>query len=688
VIALLRRRLTRQRRKEASTDWQATLKSRMRVAAAVLALWALAIECRLVYLQIVARADLVERAERQHMRNRKIAGKRGDILDRRGRVLATSGDADSVFAVPSAIEDPAATAAALCKALGDCEGRERQSLVERLAKRNHFAWVRRQISPEDARKVADLDLEGIDLLKETKRYYPNKELAAHLLGYVGVDNTGLNGIEFAYDAQIRGKDGEVLVNTDARRHVFNRVERPPTAGSTIELTIDQYLQHVAERELRAGVRENRAAGGTAIVMNPKTGEILAMANEPTFNPNSYTESHETERRNRAVQDVYEPGSTFKLVTASAAIEERVMPLTAMIDTSPGYIRVDSATIRDTSNHGVLSFSEVIADSSNVGAIKIGLKVGTPRLSSYLHRFGFGRPVSRDFPGESPGIVWDAAKWTEGALAHVAIGYQVAVTPLQMVSAVAAVANRGEYIEPRVVRAVYRGSRRFVVEPKILRRSISIDTAASLTTIMEGVVEEGTGKAARIKGYTIAGKTGTAAKLVNGRYSNSDYNVSFVGFLPSRDPQLAMIVMIDSPHGPHPKYGGTVSAPIFRRIAESAIPYLGLSPTIDPMPPVLVARHSGEETLNLGTAGRDAPIVSLIADGPAGAMPDLRGLSARDAMRELARLGLTARIAGDGVVVSQEPAAGTVLGPGGVSHLVLDRAPARSRPVRSADAGQP
>jgi cell division protein FtsI/penicillin-binding protein 2 len=360
----------------------------------------------------------------------------------------------------------------------------------------------------------------------------------------------------------------------------------------------------------------------------------------------------------------------------------------MIDTSPGYIRVDSATVRDTSNHGVLSFSDVIADSSNVGAIKIGLKVGTHRLSSYVHRFGFGKPVSRDFPGESPGIVWDAAKWTEGALAHVAIGYQVAVTPLQMVTAIAAIANRGEYIEPRVVRAVYRGSRRFVIEPKVLRRSISVETAASLTTIMESVVETGTGKAARVKGYTIAGKTGTAAKLVNGRYSNSDYNVSFVGFLPSRDPQLAIIVMIDSPHGPHPKYGGTVSAPIFQRIAESAIRYLGLSPTIDPMPPVLVARRSVEETVNLGAVRREPPIVSLVADGPAGAVPDLRGLSARDAMRELARLGLTARIDGDGVVVSQDPVAGSVLGPGGVCRLVLDRAPARSQPVPSAGAGQP
>lgn len=669
--------MTRQGRKDVPVDWQSSLGQRVLLAAGLLALWAVAIEARLFYLQIVARADLVERAERQHLRNVPAPAKRGDILDRRGRVLGTSADADSISAVPSAIEDAPGTIAQLCLALGDCSDRERQQLAQKFAKRNQFAWVRRQVSPEKARRIAALNLEGIGFVKESTRFYPNKELAAHLIGYVGVDNTGLNGIEFAYDSQIRGKDGSVLVNTDARRHVFNRIERPPTSGSTIELTVDQYLQHVVERELRAGVLENRAAGGTAVVLSPKTGEILAMANEPTFNPNAYGESQELERRNRAVQDLYEPGSTFKLITASAAIEERVMPINTWIDTSPGYIRIDSATVHDTSNHGVLSFSEVIADSSNVGAIKIGLRVGTDRLSKYVHRFGFGRAVSRDFPGESPGIVWDPAKWTEGALAHVAIGYQVGVTPLQMVAAVAAIANGGEYIEPRVVRAMYRANRRYVVEPKVLRRAISANTAAALTTIMEGVVEDGTGTSAQIKGYTIAGKTGTAAKLVDGRYSTSDYNASFVGFLPSRDPALAIIVVIDSPHGPNRYFGGLVSAPIFRRIGEAALRYLGISPTINAPPPVLVAKHTDEA----------APVVNLIADEGAGALPDLRGMSARDAMRALGKLGLSARIVGDGVVVSQDPAPGTLVDPGGVCRLLLERATAR-KSESAGGAGQP
>ena len=670
--------------RERANDWRLTLKHRIRVAAVLLSLWAAAIETRLVYLQIIARADLAERAERQQKHTVKAPGKRGDILDRRGRILATSADADTIVAVPSAIDDAPATVAKLCGVFGDCSDRERQMLVDRLSKRNYFAYVRRQVSPEAAQKVTALNLEGIGLVKESRRFYPNKELAAHLVGYVGVDNTGLNGIEFAYDRQIRGKDGSVLVNTDAKRHAFNSVERPPTSGSSIELTIDEYLQHITERELHAGVVENRAAGGSAIILNPKTGEILAMANEPTFNPNIFQESADGDRRNRAVQDLYEPGSTFKLVTASAAIEERVMPIDTMIDTSPGYIQIGGKFVHDTKNHGVLSFSDVIADSSNVGAIKIGLNVGPERLSNYVWRYGFGRPVSRDFPGESPGIVWDPAKWNEGVLAHVAIGYQVGVTPLQMLAAVASIANGGEYVEPRIVRAAYRDNRRYVVQPKVVRRTVSADTAATLTTIMEGVVEHGTGTPTKIPGYTIAGKTGTASKLVSNRYSNSEYNASFVGFLPSRQPALAIIVVIDSPHGPNHYFGGPVSAPVFKRIAEAAMRYLGVAPTIDPMPPVLIARHAPNTPLPTADLEALAPVVSFVADGAAGAMPDLRGMSARDAMRALVKLGLTAHLRGDGFVVSQDPPAGAILDEGGVSRLQLDRAIYRT----VSSAGQP
>ena len=659
---------------ERTVDWRATLRRRVLVAASLLGLWAVGIETRLVYLQVFRHADLVARADRQQLRTIAAPGKRGDILDRRGHVLATSVDADTIYAVPSEIDHAAEAAAALCEALQDCKPAEQQALSDRLSQRRAFAYIRRQASPDQARRVAALNLEGIGFIKESRRFYPNTALAAHLLGWVGLDGNGLSGLEFAFDSQIRGKPGTVLVQTDAKRQAFSRFERPPTSGSTVELTIDQYLQHIAERELRAGVVENRAAGGSVIILNPHTGEILAMANEPTFNPNAYREFSDAERRNRAVQDLYEPGSTFKLVTASAALEEHVMPIDTLIDTNPGQIHIGPRVIRENEGHNykVLSFADVIVKSSNVGAIKIGLKVGTERLSRYVGLFGFGHPASPDFPGESPGIVWSPAKWTESALASVSMGYQIGVTPLQMVSAVSAVGHGGELVEPRVVRAVYRDSRRYPVQPKTVRRVISADTAATLTGIMEDVVARGTAEAAEIPGYTVAGKTGTAAKLVGGQYSHSEYNASFVGFVPSRDPVVAIIVVVDSPHGRNRYFGGTVSAPIFRRIAEPTLRYLGVSPTNNPASTVLMARRSESAAVPTTRASRPGPVVSLVAHAPPGTVPDLRGLSAREAIRALVKIGLTARVSGNGFVISQDPPPGTPLESGGWCHLQLER----------------
>jgi cell division protein FtsI/penicillin-binding protein 2 len=663
--------------REPATDWRKTLRRRARIAVALLGVWACGIEARLVHLQITQYADLVVRAERQQMRTIALPAKRGDILDRSGHVLATSVDADSIYAVPSEISNPDETIAKLCGALGDCSPKEQEALGDRLRRQRNFAYVRRQVSPDKAEQVAALHLEGVGFFKESRRFYPNRELAAHLLGYVGVDNAGLSGLESAYDSQIRGKPGTVLVHTDARRQAFSRFERPPTTGSTVELTVDEYLQHVAERELHVAVIEHRAAGGTAIILNPHTGEVLALANEPTFNPNAYRESQEIERRNRGVQDLYEPGSTFKVVTASAAIEEHVMSVDAPIDVSGGQIRIGPRIVRDTHPYGVLSFTDVIVKSSNVGAIKIGLRVGADRLSDYVQRFGFGHPVSRDFPGESPGIVWDRAQWTESALASVSMGYQVGVTPLQMAAAVSAVANGGEYVEPRVIRAIYRDNRRYGIQPKIVRRTISADTAATLTSIMEGVVERGTATAARIPGYTIAGKTGTSAKLVGGRYSKSDYNASFVGFIPSRNPAVTILVVIDSPRGGQ-YYGGSVSAPVFKRIAEATLQHLGIGPTLNPAPPVLVARSSDASALLTLAPVPSDPVISLVADGRTETVPDVRRLSGRAAVHALATLGLIARVEGNGFVVSQDPAAGAPLEMGGVCRLVLDRARDRDR----------
>ena len=667
----------------APNDWRVTLRKRVAIVAVIAAAWVACIEARLVYLQIFRRAGLEARAESQQLRTQTVPPKRGDILDRRGHVLATSVDADSIYAVPTEIVNAGEAAKKLCAALEDCSVRERQQLAERLGQPKAFAYVRRQIAPDQARRVAALNLDGIGFVKESKRFYPNKELAAHLLGYVGVDNTGLDGLEATYDSRIRGKSGTILVQTDARRHAFSRFERPPTSGSTVELTIDEYLQHVAERELHSGVLGNRAVGGTAIVMNPRTGEILAMANEPTFNPNTYRDSDELERRNRAVQDLYEPGSTFKVVTASAAIEEKVMSVDTMIDTNPGRLVIDrSRVIIDDNgrNSGVLSFANVIIKSSNIGAVKIGFKVGTERLSRFVSRYGFGRQVSPDFPAENAGIVWSPEKWTDSALASVSMGYQVAVTPLQMAAAVSSVANGGEYVEPRVVRAIYRDGVRYQTPTKMIRRTITADTAATLTRIMEGVVTDGTAKLAGIPGFTIAGKTGTAQKLIGGRYSHVDHYASFIGFLPSHDPALAIVVVIDSPHGPNGDHGGRVAAPIFKNIAEPALRYLGIAPTINPAPPVLVARADDPSQTHVAGTDTAEPTVKLIVDEPEGIVPDLHGMSAREAVRTLVRLGMTARLSGDGFVVSQDPQPGTPLASEGVCTVVLDRLP----PKRSAD----
>ena len=654
--------------------WRITLKRRLVVAVLVLVAWSAAIEARLVYLQVGRHADLTARAERQQLRTVETTAKRGDILDRRGRVLAYSVDADSIYAVPTEISDPDVAAAALCGALEDCGARERQTLAERIRRGRAFAYVRRQVSPDEARRVAALKLEGVGFMKENRRFYPNKDLAAHVLGYVGIDNTGLNGLEAAYDTIIKGHSGTVLIQADARRHAFSRIERPPTTGATLELTIDQYLQHIVERELRAGVEDNRAVSGTAVVMDPRTGEILALANWPSFNPNAYRAARPEAQRNRAIQDLYEPGSTFKIVTASAAFEEHVVEPDDPIDVSAGRIRFGARVIDDDHRYGVLSFTDVIVKSSNVGAIKVGLRLGPERMGLYIRRFGFGRRSSPDFPGEGAGIVWDPAKLTDSALASVSMGYQVGVTPLQMVAAVSSIANGGELFEPRIVGAVIADGTRTPVPHKVVRRAVSAGTAALLTEIMEQVVERGTGTRAKVPGFTTAGKTGTSQKVVNGRYSTSDYNASFVGFIPSRQPVFAIVVVIDSPHGKNLYYGGSVAAPIFQRIADAALRHQGVRPSINAAPPVLVARHEGpRERPTSGPA--ELPAIVTLSGGTTGSaavFPDLRGLGARDALRLLARIGMTARLRGAGIVVEQDPAAGSPIERGAVATLRLDR----------------
>ena len=675
---------------EQAFDWRQTVKRRILVAAAVCTIWTIGIEARLIFLQVVSQQDLLARAERQHLRTTVLPAKRGEIVDRRGRVLAYSVDADTIYAVPYDVGNPQQTATALCGALAGCSRREQQALAERLSGDRPFTYIRRRVTPIEARNVAALELDGVGFMKESRRFYPNKELAAHLLGYVGTDNVGLGGLEATYDNVIRGKEGKLIAHADARQQRFSgRLERAPTAGGSLELTIDEQLQFITERELRAGVEETGADGGTAVIMDPHTGEILALANWPTFNPNVYNASNDVARRNRAVQDIYEPGSTFKVVTVAAALEEKVMTAGTMIETSPGIIRFGGRVIDEYGgrNHGTLSLTDVIVKSSNVGAIKIGLQVGAERMGLYANRFGFGKPTSPDFPGETPGILWSPAKLNDSGLASMSMGYQVGVTALQMTAAMSAIANGGTWIQPRIVRSVVRDGVRTVVEPKTKRRVISEETARQLVPILEAVVNAtgGTGRKARLGGYTVAGKTGTADKLLNGRYSNVAQNVSFLGFVPSRRPALTIIVMLDTPRI-GARAGGAASAPVFNRIAEASLQYLGVPPDIDAPAPFVVARRAETSLTPASTSGSLPAIVTLASGGgQASLVPDLRGMSVRDAMRTLARLGLNARVEGSGTVVAQSPAAGTKLERGITCTLILDRD--RSRIAGAIGASQ-
>jgi cell division protein FtsI (penicillin-binding protein 3) len=665
-------------------DWRTTIRSRLIVGAVLSGVWTAGIEARLFYLQVIRHSEMMARADRQQLRTIKAPAKRGEILDRTGRVLAYSVDADTIVADPTEVEDPGSVSAAICGALDDCNRRERQTMARNLRRNGQFAWLARTVSPDEARRVKALQLQGVGFLKESRRYYPNKDLLSHVLGYVGIDNVGLAGLEFTFDSVIRGREGKVLVQTDARQHaLFSRMERQATSGATLELTIDQVLQYMLERELRIGVELNRAAGGSAVIMDPRTGEILAMASSPTFNPNSYRSFGDEAKRNRPIQDLYEPGSTFKVVTASAALEEQVITPSDPIDCGGGHIALGSRVIRDMHSYGVLPFTDVIVKSSNVGAVKVGLRLGAERLGRYVNRFGFGQALSPDFRGENPGIVWNPARLDQSALASVSMGYQVGVTPLQMAAAVSSVANGGTLFEPHVVRAVIKDGHRTEVAHKPLRQTISESTAAILTEIMEGVVDRGTAKAAQIDGYTIAGKTGTAHKLIEGHYSPSEYNASFVGFLPSRNPALTIIVVIDSPHG-NGYTGGVVAAPIFRRIAEASLRHLGIAPTVNPVPPVLVARNETPSDV-VPQAVSASAILGAAEHTEPGAMPDLRGLSARDALRALTRIGMTARMSGDGFVLEQSPEPGTALDTTGACLLKLGRRPATGAPGRAQPA---
>ena len=554
--------------------------------------WIAVMAVRLHDLQVGRHDEYSERAQRQQRRVVELDAPRGAIFDARGRELAVSVQAHTVYADPSRIEDPARAAAELGAALR----LDRRELERRLRRAGEFVFVARKVDHEAAERVRALGLRGVGLLEESRRTYPRGEVAAHVLGFVGTDNHGLSGLESTWDEEIAGETVRQQVLRDARRTLVvapAALDAAALAGADLHLTLDATLQYIAERELAAAVRQFDAPGGVIVLLDPRDSAVLAMASYPTFDPNRFGAFSQQAWRNRAVMDAYEPGSTFKMVTAAAALEALAIHPDDRLDCEMGGITLAGTFIGDHKPFGILSFREVIARSSNVGVIKAALRTGTDRMYGMTSAFGFGRPSGIDLPGESAGILRPLERWVGLSTAYAAFGHGLSATPLQLANAYAALANGGSWHQPYVVRGVSREGRyERTKRPGPVQLPLGAATRQTVVRLLEGVVDEGgSGQGAAIPGYRVAGKTGTAEKSDQRGYSATDRVASFVGFAPSRAPRLVGIVMIDEPRRSH--YGGVVAAPVFSRVVSQALFYLGVPPHAgDPEPFAPVEEPAG------------------------------------------------------------------------------------------------
>jgi len=605
---------------------------------------------RLIILQAFQHAEWSKRAEREHEKNVSIEAERGTIYDRNGTVLAMNVEVPSIYAVPSEIRNPVAVS----RKLGAILNLDPRSLAKKLEDGKSFAWLARKIDPAKAEEVRRLQLSGVGFVMESQRFYPKRALFGHLLGFAGLDNRGLEGIELKYDTVLRGEKGWLVLERDAHgKSIFPKDLDyiAPSRGKDLYLTVDEVIQHISERELDRVVDRTHAKGGTIIVMDPWSGEILAMAVRPRFNPNTVQTSQPSEWRNRAITDAYEPGSTFKIVTASAALEEKVVDPNELIDCEEGAYPIFGTVIHDHEPVGVVPFRQVIAKSSNIGTAKVAQRLGEARLSNYIRAFGFGERLGIDLLGETPGLVRDPEKWSKRSLASIAIGQEIGVTPLQVITAVSAIANGGWVMTPHLVRQVKEidlqhigGEGRLIREasPQVRRRAISEGTAHEMVKVLEGVVSKsGTGLKAAIPGYTVAGKTGTAQKIdpATGRYSAHEFVSSFVGFAPAEDPSVAILVMVDEPEGE--AWGGSVAAPAFSMIGREVLQYLKVPPRAPISEPVLTAslRVQDEAETNRGGLSAKNGSTHLRAQGTPSVVNGLKtvasnGSAVRRARRDL------------------------------------------------------
>lgn len=660
---------------------------------------------RLAYLQIIQNEWYRQKALDQRMRPVPVDAKRGIIYDRRHQKLAVSVSADAVYAIPAEITQPAQTAAALAPVLG----MDAAALKEKLSKRQASVWIARKLKPEVARKIRELDLPGIGLVERPQRFYPHGKLAAHVLGIAGIDNQGLEGLEYFYDEYLRGTPGRVVTERDATgRQIPAGIHRfiPPVDGADLILTLDHIIQYVAEREIARAVRETGSDRGAFIAMDPKTGGILALAIYPGFDPNDYQSYPAENRRNIVISDQYEPGSTFKIVTSAAALEEGVVtPTTRFFD--PGYVKIGGVTVHcwRAGGHGSQTFAEAVENSCNPVFAQLGAeRLGGEKFYKYIRAFGFGEETGVDFPGEATGTVPVPGKvrWGEVARwANVGFGQGISVTPLQLVTAAAVIANGGLYVRPHFMQEIRDRYGRVIerYEPDIVRRVISEETAEEFARIMRSVVVNGSGKRADIEGYRVAGKTGTAQVAEGGRYSSKRIS-SFVGFAPVDDPRIVALVVLYHPKGQ--TYGGVIAAPVFKEVVEDALESMGVprqkapeeKPRVNQQGERLVRvpnvlnfpleeaqailqraglKHefAGEGTIVFeqvpapGAAVKWGTVVQLRSHSEviytpgdsAVTVPDVLGLNMREAAARLAHAGLRMEVYGSGMAVKQEPAAG-------------------------------
>jgi cell division protein FtsI (penicillin-binding protein 3) len=697
-------RLSRQSELQPDVSFRRTL-----FVAAFVAFWMLGISARLVYLQVSKHDTLVARAHKQQQEAVETSPTRGPVLDRHERELARTIDTTSVFIAPDefnknetrAMEEIGCTADVLSSVLSLDQRTLVNQILEAKESGRRFLWIARRIAPDKAQTLETMDLAGVHTRKEPKRFYPNGSLAANVLGFVGLDGNGLAGIEQVYNKKITGEPGKLFLEKDSRGRAYESTEISGRPGQTIILTIDQSIQYQAEAALMTAIEQSGAKAGTAIVLDPHNGDILALANAPTFDPNDVGAASPAARANWALQNIYEPGSTFKVVAFSAAIEKGLAKPDDQIDCQMGSITVGKRVIHDSHPFGTLTIADALAKSSNVAAIKLGLRVGDPTMYDYITRFGFGSRTGIELPGETAGLVRPLNRWQPSSIGSIAIGQEVGVTPLQMAAAFGALANDGVRIAPHLIREIRSASGVSVYRPNPERRRvISPETASALRGMLEGVTLNGTAKKAQLDGYTAAGKTGTAQKIdaKTRTYSKTKFVASFVGFAPVNNPAVVIIVVIDEPGGSY--YGGDVAAPVFRQIAEQILPEMGVIPDTDFKNPELVARarqtpaqisklrkdekrrdeekreqDSRASTMPRVTArdNKGGEIVYAVATSNAIVMPDLRGRSVRDVARACARLGMQVEAHGDGGrVVGQTPQPGAELRQGQVIYVDFAR----------------